>query len=267
MPTRVCPVVDEDGNIVHWEPPMGNVEGRWEEPKGNNDEAGQEHIAAVANHVLNNPASPYQFNPYMKAPTATKDHDNEDYIEKEEEHLDDTIMEELSEMEGWLADKTLAGYKSAVGAYNAFAKRNKYPLFHELTFKHLNGQVKGVPGFDKMAPRLCIHLMNYKINTPGKRFGKHLKPGSQAQYFSGIKTVLSTKFPKLPYFQNLSRYNDLYKRLKIRSRVAAIKRGESPQDKTEGIHRPLLEEINKELIRQNRFSDRAVINSLYASIG
>lgn len=258
MPTLELPVEDENGNI-RWEPPPPDYEMK-EADEDDGKEAGQQHMAAVANRVLN---------PYMKpkaTPTPTPT-DNDDYEEAEEEREDDSIMEKLSELKGWLADKTFAGYKSAIGAYNTMAVYKGYPLLHDLTYEHLSGRVKGVPGFAEMAQKLCIHLMNYKIDKPGKRKGKHLKPGSQAQYFSGVKTVLSKKYPKLPYFQNLTRYNDLYKRLKIRSRVAAIKRGESPKDKTLGIHRDLVENINKELIRQNRYADRCTVNTLRNVMG
>lgn len=92
-------------------------------------------------------------------------------------------------------------------------------------------------------------------------------PGSQAQYLSGVKTFLCKKFPKDPYFKDPSTYKEFYKRLRIRSRVDAIKRGKSPEDKTEGLHADLLRRINHELISQNRFYDRAVLNALYHEVG
>lgn len=47
--------------------------------------------------------------------------------------------------------------------------------------------------------------------------------------------------------------------MKIRARVAAIDRGNSPGDSTVGMHRDKLVDANDVLIREDRYGDRAVL--------
>jgi hypothetical protein len=250
---------------------------------GQQDEAGAKHLKAVHDQVLANLANPSPTNtspiirinnPYSKKynkkkPNAEEDDDDDDDDGDEaEEALDDKIMVELYEKSGWLADKTIEGYNSAAAAFNMFADKKSYPKLHLLTAKQLTGKVsKTVPDIGTMFALFCIFLMNYIIEKPGKRQGKHFKAGSQAQYLSGVKSVLAKKFPKLPYFKDLAHYNNLYRQLKIRARVAAIRRGESPEDKAEGVHHDLLKDVNMQLIKDGRYYDRCVLNALYSAVG
>lgn len=210
-------------------------------------------------------------NPYAKVSSqkASSVMASENSVEEDvdDEKNDDALMDEFNKQNGLVADKTIEGYSTAAAAFNIFAKKKGYPLLHEIQAKHLSGAVRGVPSLDKLFVEFCFFLLSFKIEKPGKRQGKHLMPGSQAQYLSGVKTVLSKKFPKHPYFQELSTYNDLYARLKMRARVTAIKNGQSPEEKTIGLHRDILEKINHQLISESRFLDRAVVNSLYTAVG
>lgn len=55
--------------------------------------------------------------------------------------------------------------------------------------------------------------------------------------------------------------------MKLRARVAAIKRGDSPADSTQGLHRDVLKDANNVLLSENRYADRAVLNAQYHAVG
>ena len=83
---------------------------------------------------------------------------------------------------------------------------------------------------------------------------------------------IKRKFPKLELLKpwNVQWYTDLYTALKVRGIVAAIKRGESIGERTEGIHRELLMEIADSLLKKNTresIESRAVLVMLYHAVG
>ena len=62
-------------------------------------------------------------------------------------------------------------------------------------------------------------------------------------------------------------YNELYTKLQVVAQVAAIKQGDSPEDKTEGIMFFLLEKIISALMKENPYEAATQVHTLYMSIG
>ena len=205
--------------------------------------------------------------PAAKVPEGEADPVEVDERVLEEE--DDAVMGETYKELSGVADSTEDGYTVAIAAFNIFAIKQKWPMFRDITKKMLTGGcAEMAASIGTILSKFATFLIEYTIEKEGKRKGKHFMPGSQAQYLSGVKTVWRKKFPSLQYWKNDEKeYKDLYKRLRIRGRVAAIARGESPGDSTEGTHSDVLEESNDVLIREDRYADRAVLNSLYHAVG
>jgi len=147
------------------------------------------------------------------------------------------------------SDSTEDGYVTAVKRHDQFADQCGYPKFDDLTVQHIEGKVEGVPGIQEYLSEFSTFILQYKISD------KHVKPGTQKQYLSGLYNATKRKFPKLDVFKpwNEEWHNDLCNALKVRGVVEAIKRGESIGERTEGIHRDLLIEIADALLKKKGY--------------
>jgi uncharacterized protein YihD (DUF1040 family) len=168
-----------------------------------------------------------------------------------------------------VADSTDSGYTTAVKRFNEFAALHQYPRLEDLTKEQMLGNVANIPGLQRMLSEFCSFILKYKKDEAGT---EHIMPGTQKQYLSGTMNAIKRKHPDLDILKpwNVQWYTDLYGALKVRGIVAAIKRGESIGEKTEGIHRELLMDLTKCLLKNNTcdaIEARAVLVMLYHAVG
>ena len=81
-----------------------------------------------------------------------------------------------------------------VGYNVACTNQTGMPSISRLTLKQLDDGQGKIPKVEKLLGQFASFLVAYKIQRKGKRFNTHLKPGSQAQYLSGIRNVILRRF-------------------------------------------------------------------------
>ncbi|MGH7954610.1 MAG: hypothetical protein ACREOZ_01480, partial [Gloeomargaritales cyanobacterium] len=161
--------------------------------------------------------------------------------------------------------RTEAGYATAIKVFQTFAERQKYPNIMNFTETFVFGDPPNPddPPIRKVLAEFCTFLLG-KHN----RNDTYFKPDTQRQYFSGIKTVLVRRYPKLG--QSPDWYEDLVGALKMRGRAEAIRRGDPISEKTIGISRSTLKAMCVHLMKQNTptaYESRCVLSSLFHATG
>ena len=94
------------------------------------------------------------------------------------------------------APTTEAGYAISIAKYNDFAQSNGFPFYKALTVEFLERKD------EEEGSSMCCSLFNrfrkyLQLPISKKKNAPYYKPGACAQYFSGLKTVLSKRFPNL----------------------------------------------------------------------
>ena len=167
-----------------------------------------------------------------------------------------------------VAGSTEVGYINAEKFFSKFAIIQNYPQLNDFSKQHIKGDIKGVPKIQ----RVFLEFGTFLLNALSEQTNSNLAPGSQRQYFSGVKTLFMKKFPHLAMFQrwNLDWYNEIYAAIRNRGNAAAIKRGEPLEKRTKGVHAQLLESICDALMKEgtsDAMEERSVLLSLYHSVG
>ena len=169
------------------------------------------------------------------------------------------------------APTTEAGYAISIAKYNDFAQSNGFPFYKALTVEFLERKD------EEEGSNMCCSLFNcfgkyLQLPISKKKNAPYYKPGACAQYFSGLKTVLSKRFPNLrllhpPYDEW---YTFLYRLLKVSSSRETMAQGDTVSDSSASIWRDVLSGICAALMSRATSSGylyRAAILSVYHAIG
>ena len=161
--------------------------------------------------------------------------------------------------------------------WDYFAEKASVPKFSDLTQENVCGEVlsngslvneHNPPIKDKMW-KFANYLYEYR-KQDGK--GDPLAPKVVMQYFTSIKSMLFTKFKPLGYTGNSPKwYNDVYKCLDLKVKVACIARGGTISKKAVGMPREVLGYCCEALMKQDNFSisseKRSILVALFHAVG
>ena len=175
------------------------------------------------------------------------------------------------------ASTTSKGYSAAMKWYNNFAAIQGRPLWTdpELTEKwacgdqYESGFLKNPfePPVSRVLGEFAQFLLG-KHKNDGKDF---FKPDSQTQYLSGVKTEMFKRFKFLGIPDDSPQwYQDIYRNLQMRGRIAAIDRGETISDQAIGCSRDTLVEMALFLMRENTplsYEERCILTTLFHAVG
>jgi hypothetical protein len=166
-----------------------------------------------------------------------------------------------------VADSTVSGYASGLKSIDFFCG---------LTCKKKMSEYETVD-FDD--PKVCAAIIfDFKcycsfLLVAQSNKGKHYMPRSQKQMLSNAfnclhKAHLAVRmFDQENYPVETKWYVDIQKSLQRDGFNNAVERGESVGDKAAGIRQKLLEDINRNLIKEGRYKEASAVCTLYHAVG